>query len=136
MIDFLKLRAEINKAVKDLPQQIVDELVDLEADRRATLEEIKVQVAEAIGSAIEESIEDGAFVPDIDEVIDPADVIELVEAVRDGDRAQALRMLERLFDRDIRLVAAIQQARFERPRPSTASAGSGQALLGTSGGLA
>lgn len=128
MIDFWKLRAEINKAVKDLPRRIVDELVNLEADRRATLEEVKFQVAEAVAAAVGEATEDGAFVPDIDEVIDPADVIELVAAVRDGDRAQSLRMLERVFESDIRLVAAIQQARFERPRPSTS--------LGTSGGLA
>jgi hypothetical protein len=70
---------------------------------------------------------------ELDELIDESDAIELVEAVRDndrahalrmlervfesdGDRAHALRMLERVFERDARLVAAIQQATYERPR--------------------
>jgi hypothetical protein len=53
---------------------------------------------------------------ELDELIDESDAIELVEAVRDNDRAHALRMLERVFESDARLLAAVQQATFERPR--------------------
>jgi DNA polymerase III delta prime subunit len=90
-------RDAVDKAFSALSEKLRDAKVSL----KSSLEVIEEQLSEE---------------PDLAELIDEDAVIELAEALRDGDRVHAQRMLERVFEADARLLAAIQQAAFERPR--------------------
>ena len=103
--DVKGLAEQAEQAAREAAQEVFRELAikmrDAKTSLKSSIDAVEEQLAEE---------------PQLDEMIDESAVIELVEAVRDGDRAHALRMLERVFESDVRLLAAVQQATFERPR--------------------